>query len=41
MWARTSVAIAGGNSNNGFKCGARYLNVNNLASKANWNIGAS
>lgn len=35
------VALAGGNCNNGARCGARYLNLNNLASRANWNIGAS
>lgn len=34
-------AIFGGNSNNGSNCGAFYLNVNNLASNANWNIGVS
>ncbi len=36
-----AVAIVGGNCNNGSKCGARYLNVNNAASNARWNIGAS
>lgn len=37
------MAIVGGscNSNNVSRCGARYLNVNNLASRANWNYGAS
>lgn len=36
-----SVAIVGGNCNNGANCGARYLNLNNDAGNANWNIGAS
>jgi hypothetical protein len=35
------VPIVGGNCNNDAKCGARYLNCNNAASNANWNIGAS
>lgn len=34
------VLIVGGNCNNGSKCG-RYWNLNNTASNANWNIGAS
>lgn len=34
------VAIVGGNCDNGGKCG-RYLNVNNVAGNARWNIGAS
>ena len=36
-----SVCLRGGNCNNGSKCGARYLNANNTASRANWNIGGS
>jgi len=35
-----AVPIVGGNCDNGAKCG-RYLNVNNVAGNANWNIGAS
>lgn len=35
------VVLRGGNCNNGSKCGARYLNANNDAAVANWNIGAS
>ena len=35
-----SVPIVGGNCDNGGKCG-RYLNVNNTAGNARWNIGAS
>lgn len=31
----------GGNSNNSLQCGAVYRNLNNTASNANWNIGAS
>jgi hypothetical protein len=31
------VLIVGGNCNNGSKCGF-YLNANNAASNANWNI---
>nr|DAZ03048.1 MAG TPA: hypothetical protein [Caudoviricetes sp.] len=31
----------GGNCNNGDNCGTDYLNLNNSASAANWNIGAS
>ncbi len=34
------VALRGSNCNNGANCG-RYVNVNNDASNANWNIGAS
>ena len=34
-------AYRGGNSNNDAQCGAFYLNLNNTASNANWNIGAS
>lgn len=37
-WA---VALVGGNCNNGSNCGADYVNLNNAASNANWNIGAS
>ena len=33
-----AVAIVGGNCNNGAKCG-RYVNVNNVAGNARWNIG--
>lgn len=32
-----AVAIVGGNANNGAKCGF-YVNLNNSASNANWNI---
>ena len=32
-----AVAIVGGNAGNGSKCGF-YVNVNNAASNANWNI---
>lgn len=35
------VPLRGGNSNNGVKDGAFYVNLNNDASNANWNIGAS
>lgn len=31
----------GGNCNNGANCGAFYVNLNNDAGNANWNIGAS
>jgi hypothetical protein len=34
-------AIVGGNSNNGFLDGGSCLNLNNLVSNSNWNIGAS
>ena len=33
-----AVAFVGGNCNNGAKCG-RYVNVNNVAGNARWNIG--
>ena len=33
--------LAGGNCNNGAHVGADYLNLNNDAGNANWNIGAS
>ena len=36
-----AVALVGGNCNNGDYCGADYLNLNNSAGNANWNIGAS
>lgn len=36
-----AVCLRGGNCNNGAKCGARCLNANNAASRANWNIGGS
>lgn len=39
--APLAVCLRGGNCNNGAKCGARYLNANNAASRANWNIGGS
>nr|DAF64530.1 MAG TPA: hypothetical protein [Myoviridae sp. ctu6J18] len=35
-----AVALVGGNTNNGANCGA-YVNLNNTASNANWNIGGS
>lgn len=38
--AIVAVAIVGGNCDNGAQCG-RYLNVNNVAGNARWNIGAS
>lgn len=34
-------AIVGGNSNNGLHVGASAVNLNNLVSNANWNIGAA
>jgi len=34
------VAIVGGNWNNGVHVGGRYVNLNNLASNANGNIGS-
>ena len=34
-------ARVGGSSNNGLLCGSFTLNVNNAASHANWNYGAS
>ncbi len=37
----TSVPYRGGNSNNSAHCGAFYVNLNNTASNANWNIGAA
>ena len=37
----TAVALVGGNCNNGDYCGVDYLNLNNSAGNANWNIGAS
>lgn len=36
-----AVCLRGGNCNNGSKCGARCLNANNVAARANWNIGGS
>lgn len=39
-WSPAAVPIVGGNCDNGAKCG-RYLNVNNVAGNARWNIGAS
>lgn len=38
---RGAVALRFGNCNNGANDGLRALNVNNAASNANWNIGAS
>ena len=35
------VPQRGGNSNNGVKDGAFYVNLNNDASNSNWNIGAA
>lgn len=32
-----SVPLVGGNCNNGLNCGA-YVNLNNTAGNANWNI---
>lgn len=37
---RLSVPLVGGNCENGSKCG-RYVNVDNVAGDAWWNIGAS
>ena len=34
-------ALAGGNCNNGLLVGASCLNLNNLVSNSNWNIGAA
>ena len=36
-----TVALRFGNCNNGTNDGLRYLNVNNTAGNANWNIGAA
>ena len=36
-----AVALRFGNCNNGTNDGGRYLNVNNTATNANWNIGAA
>ena len=36
-----AVALRFGNCNNGTNDGLRYLNVNNTAGNANWNIGAA
>ena len=33
-------ALVGGNWNNALKCGPRYVNLNNLASQTNANIGS-
>ncbi len=44
LWFNNSqvdYAIVGGNCNNGLLCGASTLNVNNLVSNSNWNIGAA
>ena len=41
MFLLPAVALVGGNCNNGENCGADYLNLNNSAGNANWNIGAS
>ena len=35
------VPYRGGNSNNGLKVGALYVNLNNDASNSRWNIGAA
>jgi len=35
------LAYRGGNSNNSANVGAAYLNLNNTAGNANWNIGAA
>ena len=37
-WA---VSLRFGNCNNGANCGGRYLNFNNTAGNANWNIGSA
>ena len=39
--ALSAVALVGGNCSNGTSCGAAYVNLNNSAGNANWNIGAS
>lgn len=36
-----AFALFGGNLNNGRLCGAFYVNLNNVAGNARWNIGAS
>ena len=41
FFSSCAVVLAGANCNNGSKCGPRYLNANNVAGDANWNIGAS
>lgn len=38
---RCSGAIVGGNCNNGLHVGGSAVNLNNLVSNANWNIGAA
>ena len=38
MFLLPAVALVGGNCNNGENCGADYLNLNNSAGNANWNI---
>ncbi|MBQ8618442.1 MAG: hypothetical protein IJ418_13180 [Clostridia bacterium] len=44
MWLRRAVvvmpAIVGGRWNNAGRCGSRYVNLNNLASNTNANIGS-
>ena len=41
VWAFFSwVALVGGNWNNAGLCGSRYVNLNNLASNTNANIGS-
>ena len=37
----TSVPLRGGNADNGVQCGVAYVNLNNTAGNANWNIRAS
>ena len=41
IYGAPRVPIRGGNSNNGAIDGASAVNLNNDASNANWNIGAS
>lgn len=36
-----AVALRFGNCNNGANDGGRYLNFNNTAGNANWNIGSA
>nr|DAJ11654.1 MAG TPA: hypothetical protein [Caudoviricetes sp.] len=38
---RALRALVGGNCNNGLHVGASCVNLNNLVSNSNWNIGAA
>lgn len=41
LFPGVSRAIVGGNCNNGLLVGASCVNLNNLVSNSNWNIGAA